>query len=106
MKNQLTEILTNYGPIYGTRKSFIKPTDWGVAVEKGDKIYLHITNPDFAGKKIEIKDFPYQLAEAFHFESGKKIIIKSNQNKSDFELEISKLNMSAIDNIIVLKVIK
>ena len=32
--------------IYGTRKSFMKPAEWGVAVEKGKKVYLHITHPE------------------------------------------------------------
>lgn len=59
--------------IYGTRKSFMQPADWGVAVEKGDKIYLHITNPELIGNQIEIKDFPYHLADASNFISGEKL---------------------------------
>jgi alpha-L-fucosidase len=107
-KKRLLEMgdwLKIYGEtIYETRKSFMKPADWGVAVEKGDKVYLHITNPELVDKQIKLKGFPYQLAEAFHFISGEKI--KTSQEKSDLNLEILKLNRSAIDNVIVLKVIK
>ena len=107
-KKRLLEMgdwLKIYGEtIYGTRKSFMKPAVWGVAVEKGDKVYLHITNPDLIKNQIELEDFPYQLADGYHFESGEKIKINTGKNKSDIKLEISKLNMLAFDNVIVLKI--
>lgn len=107
-KKRLLEMgdwLKIYGEtIYGTRKSFMKPAVWGVAVEKGDKVYLHITNPDLIKNQIELEDFPYHLADAYHFKSGEKIKTNTVKNKSDIKLEISKLNMLAFDNVIVLKI--
>ena len=102
---EMGDWLKIYGEtIYGTRKSFMKPTVWGIAVEKGDKVYLHITNPDLIKNQIELEDFPYHLADAYYFESGEKIKTNTGKNKSDIKLEISKLNMLAFDNVIVLKI--
>jgi alpha-L-fucosidase len=109
-KKRLLEMgdwLKTYGEtIYGTRKSFMQPAAWGVAVEKGNDIYLHIINPELVKKQIEIKDFPYQLADAYYFETGKKIKTKTGKDNPDLKLEISKLNISAFDNVIVLKIKK
>jgi alpha-L-fucosidase len=75
--------LKTYGEtIYGTRKSFMKPADWGVAVEKGDKVYLHITNPKAINNNIEFKEFPYTLIAAKWFETGKSINFKTNKKNN------------------------
>lgn len=107
-KKRLLEMgdwLKTYGEtIYETRKSFMKPAIWGVAVEKGDNVYLHITNPDLIKNQIELKDFPYHLADAYYFESGEKIKTNTGKNKSDIKLENLKLNMFSFDNVIVLKI--
>jgi alpha-L-fucosidase len=45
--------------IYGTRKSFLKPAEWGVAVEKKGTIYLHI-NRTFDGRiEVVFNNFHY-----------------------------------------------
>lgn len=99
--------LKTYGEtIYGTRKSFMKPADWGVAVEKGDKVYLHITNPKAVKNQILLKDFPYDLKKVNQFESGKTIKFKSDNKTGQVILEISDLNAEAIDQVIVLEVKK
>ncbi len=69
---EMGEWLKTYGEtIYGTRKSFMKPTDWGVAVQKEDKIYLHIINPAALNKQLVLKEFPYKLKKVVQFDSGK-----------------------------------
>ncbi len=99
------EWLKTYGEtIYGTRKSFMKPADWGVAVEKGDKVYLHITNPKALKNQLELKDFPYLPEKAFRFENGTIVNFKSGKTKSDLRLEVPLFNSDAIDQVIVIKI--
>jgi len=99
--------LKTYGEtIYGTRKSFMKPADWGVAVEKGDKVYLHVTNPKAVKNQIVLRDFPYELKKANQFETNQSILFKSDKNNRQVTLEISDLNTEAIDEVIVLEVKK
>jgi len=99
--------LKTYGEtIYGTRKSFMKPAEWGVAVEKGDKVYLHITNPKAVKNQIELNDFPYELEKASRFESGKNIKFNSDKKDNQIKLQIPELDLEAIDQVIVLEVKK
>jgi alpha-L-fucosidase len=92
--------------IYGTRKSFMKPADWGVAVEKSDKVYLHITNPKAVKNQIVLKDFPYDLKKANQFESGKNIKFSTDKKDNQIKLQIPELNLEAIDQVVVLDVKK
>jgi alpha-L-fucosidase len=95
------EWLKTYGEtIYGTRRSYMKPAKWGVAVEKGDKIFLHVTNTNPAENKIELKDFPYKIESAIQFENRNKIEFK--MSGKNVILQIPHLNPDAIDNVIVL----
>jgi alpha-L-fucosidase len=99
--------LNTYGEtIYGTRKSFMKPAEWGVAVEKGDKVYLHITRPDKAGKELMLKGFPYKIAKASRFETGKSVDFKLEKTAQLLSIKIAGLDADAIDNVIVLQVSK
>jgi alpha-L-fucosidase len=90
--------------IYGTRKSFMKPAEWGVAVEKGDKVYIHITKPDKAGKELMLKGFPYKIAKASRFGTGKSVDYKLDKTTQSLSLKIAGLDADAIDNVIVLQV--
>ena len=97
------EWLKTYGEtIYGTRKSFMKPSEWGVAVEKGNKIYLHIINPSKAGQNLEFKGIPFRVINAKWFESGKNIRFEANNQ--NLVLQLPELNKEAIDQVIVLDV--
>ena len=97
--------LKTYGEtIYGTRKSFMKPAEWGVAVEKGDKVYLHITNPKAVKNQIELKDFPYELKKASCFESGKNIKFSIDKTSNEIKIQIPVLDSVSIDQVIVLNV--
>ena len=109
-KQRLLEMgdwLKTYGEtIYGTRKSFMAPADWGVAVEKGEKVYLHITNPSAVKNKVELKNFPYKTEKAFWFETGKTIEYKTNKENSEVALSVPFLKVGAIDQVIVLQIKK
>ena len=99
------EWLKTYGEtIYGTRKSFMKPAEWGVAVEKGDKVYLHITEPAKAQNKLILARFPYGIKQVKWFGSGKKIEFTNNKNNRELILKLPLLNQEAIDQVIVLEV--
>jgi diaminopimelate epimerase len=84
----------------------MKPAEWGVAVEKGDKVYLHITNSKALKTNIELKDFPYLLEGAKQFETGKNVEFSSDKKTKSVTLQIPELKPDAIDNVIVLKVKK
>jgi alpha-L-fucosidase len=99
--------LNTYGEtIYGTRKSFMKPAEWGVAVEKDNKIYLHIIHPEKLDKQLILDHFTYRLNNAYCFESGKNIQFKADQSISTLSLQLPELNSESIDNVIVLQVTK
>jgi alpha-L-fucosidase len=100
------EWLKTYGEtIYGTRKSFMEPAEWGVAVEKGNFVYLHITNPSKLSTHLTLTNFPYRLKKAVRFENGKQV--KFNvENKTTVILNLPDLDNDAIDNVIRLKVVK
>lgn len=82
----------------------MQPTDWGVAVENGNKVYLHITNPDAIKNKIELKYFPYTLVDANWFETGRTIKFNSSKKTGHVALHLPNLESEAIDQVIVLEV--
>ena len=99
--------LKTYGEtIYGTRKSFMKPTDWGVAVEKGDKVYLHIIKPGKLNKELILNQFPYKVNKAYRFETGKTVESRTDKVASKLSLKLTDMDPNAIDNVIVLQVSK
>jgi alpha-L-fucosidase len=99
--------LKTYGEtIYGTRKSFMQPAEWGEAVEKGDKVYLHITKPEKLDKQLTLTHFPYKVSKAYSFETGKTVDFKSDKGTSSINLMVAGLDPMAVDNVIVLKVSK
>lgn len=99
--------MQTYGEtIYGTRKSFMSPADWGVAVEKGDKVYLHIINPEKLNKELTLNNFPYEVNKAYRFETGKKLEVRADKASSILNIKTGALNSELIDNVIVLQVSK
>ncbi len=101
------EWLKVYGEaIYGTRKSFMKPAEWGVAVERGDKVYLHIIRPEKLKTQLTLENFPYKVNKAYRFETGSSVNIKAAKKASAINLQITGLNPEVIDNVIVLQVSK
>jgi alpha-L-fucosidase len=96
--------LKNYGEtIYGTRKSFMKPAPWGVAVEKGNKVYLHILDPGKIDKQINFNVFPYSLKTAKYFETGNRLKYIASKS-GELILKVDDLLPDAVDQVIVLTV--
>jgi alpha-L-fucosidase len=99
--------LGKYGEtIYGTRKSFMTPAEWGVAVEKGDRVYLHIINPLKVNKQLAFDSFPYKVKKVYRFETGKPITFMEKKKTSGLTIQVPDLDKDAIDNVIVLQVKK
>jgi alpha-L-fucosidase len=99
--------LGKYGEtIYGTRKSFMTQVEWGVAVEKGDKIYLHITDPLKVNTQLVFNSFPYKVKKVYRFETGTPITFMEKRKTSCLTIQIPELDKDAIDNVIALKVKK
>jgi alpha-L-fucosidase len=45
--NEMGEWMGKWGhTIYGTTAGPVKPADWGAITRKGDKLYIHILNPE------------------------------------------------------------
>jgi alpha-L-fucosidase len=106
-RERLLEIgnwLKTYGvTIYGTRKSFMKPAPWGVAVEKGNKVFLHILDPGKIDKQLYFKVFPYTVENVKYFETGKKLKYMGAKS-GELTLKAEGLLPDAVDQVIVLTV--
>jgi alpha-L-fucosidase len=96
--------MNTYGEtIYGTRKSWMKPADWGVAVEKENTVYLHILNPGKIRKELVLKNFPFKINQASWFGTGKEVTFTVNKNSGDISLLLPQLKPDAIDQVLILK---
>jgi alpha-L-fucosidase len=97
--------LNTYGEtIYGTHKSFMKPADWGVAVEKGDKIFLHIIHPQKLQGKLAVNGFPWKVNRAFWFENNKPVAFSQTLAEKGLNIKLPNLDPEEIDNVVVLEV--
>jgi alpha-L-fucosidase len=91
--------LEKYGETYyGTRKGPVSPRDWGVTVQKGDVVYLHVLNHQ--GGDIEIPGYAPKLKSATFFDDGTKVTVKRSGDALTLDLPAEKLK--PIDTIIVL----
>jgi alpha-L-fucosidase len=88
--------------IYGTRKSQLKPADWGVAVEKGNTVFLHILYPEKLRNVLDLKDFPYKIDKALWLRSGQPLVFSSNKTTGDITLQLPDLIRDEIDQVIIL----
>jgi alpha-L-fucosidase len=106
-RQRLLEIgdwMQTYGnTIYGTRKSRIKPAEWGVTVEKDNTVYLHILYPGKLGNQLELNNCPYKINHASWFGSGQPIPFTFDRTNGGVNLQITELKPDAIDQVIVLK---
>jgi alpha-L-fucosidase len=107
-RKRLIEIgswMQRYGnTIYGTRKSWMKPTDWGVAVEKKNIVYLHILNPEKLNHKLDLHDFPYKIENAGSFGSDKPVVFTKNEKSGEISLLLPDLKQEETDQVIILNI--
>lgn len=100
------EWLNIYGEtIYGTHGCKVNPGDWGVAVEKDNKVYLHIINPGaLKDKTLTISEFQPRIRKAVRFETGEKINFSADRKNGNLRLMLPHLSEDAIDQVVVLYV--
>ena len=89
--------------IYGTRKSWMKPAEWGVAVEKENTVYLHILYPEKLKKQLDLNNFPYKITSATWFGSGKEVAFTIKKSSGDISFQLAELLPDAIDQVLILK---
>jgi alpha-L-fucosidase len=96
--------LNTYGEtIYCTRKSWMKPADWGVAVEKDNTVYLHILYPEKLKNHLNLNNFPYKITKANWFGSAKTINFTSGKASGELILQLPELKPDEFDQVIILK---
>lgn len=101
------EWLKTYGEtIYGTRKSFMEPAGWGVAVEKDNLVFLHITDDSNLGRELELKNFDRKISKVTLFLTGEKVKFTADRRSRTVTLIIPELDHDATDNVIVMKLAK
>jgi len=107
-RQRLMEIggwMRTYGKtIYGTRKSWMKPSEWGVAVEKENVVYLHILYSEKLSKHLTLNNCPKNITKAGWFVSGKAVTFRSKNNSGEISFELPDLKPDAIDQVIVINV--
>jgi alpha-L-fucosidase len=96
-------MLTYGETIYGTRKSWMKPADWGVAVEKDNTVYLHILYPEKLKKQLDLNNFPYKITSATWFGSDKEVAFTIKKSSGDISFQLAELLPDAIDQVLILK---
>jgi alpha-L-fucosidase len=78
--NTLKEIgkwLDKYGEtVYGTRGGPIAPRTWGVTTQKGNKVYVHIMNPE--EKNLLLPDFGKKIKSITLFATGARLKFKQD----------------------------
>jgi len=82
--------------IYGTKRGPISPNDRFVSTQKDDKVYIHLF--DYKTRFLHIEDFPFQIKNIVGFENKKVLGFK--KNRFGLTIDLSKLEMNKVDNII------
>jgi alpha-L-fucosidase len=101
--NTLKEVGTwmeKYGEtIYGTRGGPVSPRTWGVMTQKGNKIYVHILNPEDIN--LLIPDFGKKVKSITLFNSGAKM--KFRQDAFGIAVSVPAEIVDETDTILVIE---
>jgi alpha-L-fucosidase len=69
--------LNKYGEtVYGTRGGPVAPRTWGVTTQKGNKVYVHVMNPE--EKNLLLPDFGKKVKSITLFSTGAKLKFKQD----------------------------
>jgi alpha-L-fucosidase len=96
---QIGDWLDNNGEsIYGTRGGPYQPAKWGVSTSRGNKIYLHVL--DANNNKLELDVHDEMIAKCYLLHGG---AIDFKQSKTKVKIDLSSLDKTQVDNIIVME---
>lgn len=98
--NEIGKWMSKYGEtIYGTRGGPVPPKTWGVTTQKGNKIYMHILNPE--DNNILIPDIGKKIKSITAFSAGIKL--KFKQDNFGISISIPKEIMDNTDTILIIQ---
>ena len=86
--------------IYGTRGGPVSPRSWGVTTQKGNKVYVHILNPE--DNNILIPDFGKKIKSITTYKSGAKI--KYKQDSFGIVITVPEEMIDETDTILVIEI--
>src|SRR5204862_1772 len=99
MEAQLTELLTNYGPvggvwlrtygtsIYATRGGPIPPQPWGVTTQRRDSVFVHVL--DWPDRVLSIPAFGARIVWASVLGSGERAQVVQTENSVTLTLPLA-----------------
>lgn len=85
--------------IYGTRGGPVSPRAWGVTTQKGNKVFVHVLNPE--DNNLLIPDFGVKVKKITFFGSGEKL--KYRQDAFGIAISVPEGAFDEIDTILVME---
>jgi len=93
--------MDKYGEtIYGTRGGPVTPRSWGVTTWKGNKVYVHVLNPE--DDNLLIPDFGKKVKNITLF--GTAIKVKFKQDAFGISISVPEGSSDEIDTILVIEI--
>jgi alpha-L-fucosidase len=86
--------------IYGTRGGPVSPKTWGVTTQKGNKVYVHILNPE--DNNLLISDFGKKVRSITLYSTGAKL--KYKQDTFGIVVTIPDDAIDETDTILVIEI--
>jgi alpha-L-fucosidase len=86
--------------IYGTRGGPVAPKAWGVTTQKGNKVYMHILNPE--DNNMLIPDLGKKIKNITLFKSGAKL--KYKQDAFGIAITVPSEAIDETDTILVIEI--
>jgi alpha-L-fucosidase len=97
---EIGEWIKRYGEsIYGTRGGPVAPRSWGVTTAKGNKVYVHILDPE--DTTLLIPDFGKKVRNITLFDTGAKL--KFRQDSFGITISIPADSFKPNDTVIVIE---
>jgi len=92
--------MDKYGEtIYGTRGGPVTPRSWGVTTRKGNKVYVHLLNPE--DNNLLLPDFGKKVKNVTLYQTGSKL--KFKQDGFGISISVPSESLDDTDTIIVLE---
>jgi alpha-L-fucosidase len=93
--------MDKYGEtVYGTRGGPVTPRSWGVTTRKGNKVYVHLLNPE--DNNLLLPDFGKKVKNVILYQTGSKL--KFKQDAFGISISVPAENIDDTDTIIVLEI--